>query len=102
MIKDAPDPGNGFTIREYLGGGYWKQAYRATSAFSTADVALLYFHDETRTDVVAKDVLNLLRSTAKHEFLSRSLSWRSARTGWSPVHHRGTFGTTIGSDDAAQ
>jgi len=69
-IRDVPTPGGGYTLREYLGGGYWKRAFRATSAFNTADVCLLYFHDESRTDIVAKDVLNLLRATAKHPFSS--------------------------------
>lgn len=70
MTVDFPKPGKGYVIREYLGGGFWKRAFRASSANSTADVALLYPHDESRSDILLKDVHNLIRTARGHEFSS--------------------------------
>jgi serine/threonine protein kinase len=68
-MSDAfPQPGKGYVIRERLGGGFWKQAYRATSTRSTADVALLYPHDDSRSDILLKDVSNLIRAARGHPF----------------------------------
>ncbi len=63
-----PEPGHGFKIRGYLGGGFWKRAYRASSDFHTADVALLYFRDESRNDIIRKDVENLILVTKESEY----------------------------------
>jgi serine/threonine protein kinase len=68
MGEALPMPGLGYVIRELLGGGNWKSAYRASSSYRLADVALLYFHDESKRDIVAKDVTNLLRTVSKHRF----------------------------------
>lgn len=62
MAENFPNPGEGFTIREYLGGGHWKSAYRATTPFRLADVAVLFFHDNVDYDAVAKDVSSLIRA----------------------------------------
>lgn len=70
MVVDFPNPGKGYVIREYLGGGFWKRAFRATSANNTADVALLYPHDDTRSDILLKDVQNLIRAARGHEYSS--------------------------------
>ncbi len=68
MGPQLPNPGMGFVIRERLGGGAWKTAYRAASSYRLADVALLYFHDDNAHEVVAKDVRNLLRTISKHKY----------------------------------
>jgi serine/threonine protein kinase len=62
MAERFPNPGEGYTIREYLGGGHWKSAYRASTPFRLADVALLFFHDNVNFATVAKDVANLIRA----------------------------------------
>lgn len=68
MVMEFPLPGRGYVIREYLGGGFWKRAFRASSTRSTADVALLYPHDDKRSDVLLRDVENLIRGAGGHEF----------------------------------
>lgn len=68
MIQN-PNPGLGYKVREYLGGGNWKTAYRASSPYSLADVALLFFHDDNESDVIAKDVSSYLRATASHKYV---------------------------------
>ena len=70
MNTSMPNPDKGYKIREYLGGGFWKRAYRASSDYSTADVALLYFRDESRNDIIQKDVVNLIRATKGREYSS--------------------------------
>jgi hypothetical protein len=62
MADKFPNPGEGYTIREYLGGGYWKSAYRASTPFRLADVAVLFFHDDVDRDAVARDVSSLVRA----------------------------------------
>lgn len=69
-MGELPNPGLGYKIREYLGGGNWKSAYRATSPYSLADVALLFFHDDEKPDVVVKDVTSLLRTMSSHRYAS--------------------------------
>src|SRR3954471_9992593 len=67
-MGELPKPGLGYKVREYLGGGNWKSAYRATSPYSLADVALLFFHDDEQPDIVVKDVSSLLRTIPKHRY----------------------------------
>jgi serine/threonine protein kinase len=62
MTEKFPNPGEGYTIREYLGGGHWKRAYRASTPFRLADVALLFFHENVDNDAVARDVSSLIRA----------------------------------------
>lgn len=62
MTTEFPKPGLGYTIREFVGAGNWKTAYRASSSNELADVALLYPNDETAERFFAKDVYNILRS----------------------------------------
>jgi serine/threonine protein kinase len=54
--------GRGYTVREYLGGGQWKSAYRASTPFRLADVALLFFHENVDYHAVAKDVSSLIKA----------------------------------------
>ncbi|MDD1535907.1 hypothetical protein C7U89_21110 [Bradyrhizobium sp. WBOS4] len=68
VMGELPNPGLGYKVREYLGGGNWKSAYRATSPYSLADVALLFFHDDEKPDVVVKDVTSLIRTMSKHRY----------------------------------
>ncbi|MBK3663628.1 protein kinase [Bradyrhizobium diazoefficiens] len=67
-MGELPNPGLGYKVREYLGGGNWKSAYRATSPYSLADVALLFFHDDEKPDIVVKDVTSLIRTMSKHRY----------------------------------
>jgi serine/threonine protein kinase len=62
MTAEFPKPGLGYTIREFVGAGNWKTAYRASSSNELADVALLYPNDEIAERFFAKDVYNILRS----------------------------------------
>ena len=68
MRETLPNPGFGYKVREYLGGGNWKAAYRGSSPYNLADVALLFFHDDEKTDAVVKDVTSLLRTISKHQY----------------------------------
>lgn len=63
-----PTPGNGFTIREKLGSGNWKTAYRATSMHIASDVAILYFHDAALQKAFTTEVLAQLRAARGHIF----------------------------------
>lgn len=63
-----PKPGLGFAIRELVGAGNWKTAYRASSSNELADVALLYPNDEMAERFFAKDVYNILRSISGEEY----------------------------------
>jgi serine/threonine protein kinase len=67
-MEQFPQPGNGFTIREKLGEGNWKTAYRATSMHSAGDVAILYFHDESMQKAFTGEVLAQLRAAKTHKF----------------------------------
>jgi serine/threonine protein kinase len=67
-MEDFPSPGNGYTIRERLGAGNWKTAYRATSMHSAADVAILYFHDASMQQAFTGEVLAQLRAAKGHIF----------------------------------
>ncbi len=70
MAPPFPVPGHGYTIRELVGGGNWKTAYRASSAYNLGDVALLYLHDEKHKNIFAKDVFNILRGKADHPYFT--------------------------------
>jgi len=65
-MEAFPIPGNGYTIRERLGSGNWKTAYRATSMHSAADVAILYFHDVTMQKAFTGEVQAQLRAAKGH------------------------------------
>jgi serine/threonine protein kinase len=65
---ESPNPGHGYTIREYLASGNWKTAYRASSQYKLSDVALLYFNDDCRPDFIAKDVFNQVRALSMHDY----------------------------------
>src|SRR4051812_8807617 len=67
-MEKFPQPGNGYSIRERLGSGNWKTAYRATSMHSAGDVALLYFHDESMQKAFTGEVLGQLRAAKKHPY----------------------------------
>jgi serine/threonine protein kinase len=67
-MEKFPNPGNGYTIREKLGVGNWKTAYRATSMHSAGDVAILYFHDESMQKAFTGEVLAQLRAAKKHKY----------------------------------
>lgn len=83
-MVDLPNPGLGYKVREYLGGGNWKSAYRATSPYSLADVALLFFHDDEKPDIVVKDVTSLLRTISSHryaDYLARFYGFQQGQDG---------------------
>jgi hypothetical protein len=67
-MEKFPNPGNGYTIREKLGVGNWKTAYRATSMHSAGDVAILYFHDDSMQKAFTGEVLAQLRAGKKHKY----------------------------------
>lgn len=67
-MEHFPTPGNGYTIREKLGTGNWKTAYRASSMHSAADVALLYFHDDSQHKAFTGEVINHLHTMRKHPY----------------------------------
>jgi serine/threonine protein kinase len=67
-MTEFPTPGHGYTIREKLGSGNWKTAYRATSMHSATDVAILYFHDEALQKAFTGEVLAQLRAARQHVF----------------------------------
>ena len=71
-------------IRERLGGGMWKTAYRASSLYSLSDVALLYFHDDAAFENIAGEQRNLLLSASDHEYkeyLARYDGWIKGQDG---------------------
>lgn len=67
-MDEFPNPGFGYTIRQKLGSGNWKTAYRATSMHSATDVAILYFHDESMQRAFTGEVLAQLRAAKGHVF----------------------------------
>lgn len=67
-METFPVPGNGYTIREKLGSGNWKTAYRATSMHSAADVAILYFHDASMQKAFTGEVQAQLRAAKGHVY----------------------------------
>jgi serine/threonine protein kinase len=56
MSQGIPQPGHGYTVRQYLGGGYWKKAFRAVSHLSMRDVAVLVYKDPSARDEMLKDM----------------------------------------------
>jgi serine/threonine protein kinase len=70
MKMKFPNPGHGFKIRELVGGGNWKTAYRAASTYDLGDVALLYLRDDKNKSVFAKDVFNILRGKSDHKYFA--------------------------------
>ncbi|ANT53064.1 protein kinase domain-containing protein [Mesorhizobium amorphae] len=55
-----PDPGPQYRIKERIGGGAWKTAYRASQVGALEDVALLYFHDDNMVGELIKEFSKLL------------------------------------------
>lgn len=53
-------PGKGFKVRQYLGSGAWKSAFRGSAESSVEDIALLCYHSGTSDDA-ANDLKQLLR-----------------------------------------
>ena len=45
ILKMFPNPGFGYTIKERLGAGHWKEAFRAYNPSHGKDVALVFFRD---------------------------------------------------------
>jgi serine/threonine protein kinase len=62
-----PEPGFGYTIKERLGAGRWKEAFRAFNASHGRDVALVFFRDknENRTASLEGSKLMSLAAQAK-------------------------------------
>jgi serine/threonine protein kinase len=81
MAEKFPDPGEGYTIREYLGGGHWKSAYRASTPFRLADVALLFFHDNADYDTIVKDITSLIRSARGDPYSKHLAQFHAVVTG---------------------
>lgn len=71
MTATFPKPGRGYLIREYLGGGAMKEAYRATSPVGFRDVAILRYIQRSDEAEMEKDfnVLRRLRNTEFSEYL---------------------------------
>lgn len=61
MTHDWPNPGKGYVVREYLGGGMWKDAYRAVVLSRMTDVALLVYKQQTNIEVHLADLAILMR-----------------------------------------
>ncbi len=78
---EYPIPGNGYTIREYLGGGNWKDAFRASTPVSLSDVALLYFRQESTNEILQKDVVNLLRAVSQHKYAGYLAEFKGVQKG---------------------
>lgn len=55
MTSELPTPGKGYVLREHLGGGYWKDAYRGVSRLRMQDVALLTYKDDEAVKQMGKD-----------------------------------------------
>jgi len=84
MTERFPDPGEGYAIREYLGGGHWKSAYRASTPYRLADVAVLFFHENVNYAAVAKDVSSLIRAAPNDpnsKYLAKFYSLNTAPEG---------------------
>jgi serine/threonine protein kinase len=62
-----PNPGHGYKIKEQLGSGAWKTAYRGSAPGILPDVALLCYH-QSNPDDVAKDAATLIRLTSEHVY----------------------------------
>jgi serine/threonine protein kinase len=61
------NPGHGYKLKERLGSGAWKTAYRGSAPGILPDVALLCYH-ESNPDDVAKDAGTLIRLSGEHPF----------------------------------
>jgi serine/threonine protein kinase len=81
MLEKFPNPGEGYTIREYLGGGHWKSAFRASTPFRLADVALLFFHENVGDDAITKDATSLIRTVPRHRYSGYLARFYSLDTG---------------------
>ncbi len=56
MPSDLPKPGKGYVVRERLGRGAWKEAFRGVNQLEMRDVALLVYRDKDGTDQMLKDI----------------------------------------------
>jgi serine/threonine protein kinase len=81
MKAEFPNPGHGFKIKELVGGGNWKTAYRASSTYDLGDVALLYLRDDKNQNVFAKDVFNILRGKSDHRFFAYLAEFKGINLG---------------------
>lgn len=79
--RKFPSPGHGYTIRELVGGGNWKTAYRASSTYNLGDVALLYLNDQKNQDAFARDVFNSLRGNSEHPYFTYLAEFKGLFTG---------------------
>lgn len=81
--KHFPNPGFGYTIRSYLGGGNHKDAYRASSLHQARDVALLYFKSE-KTELIVHDFEKLLRVRVDHpdaQYIAQLIGYQTGKDG---------------------
>lgn len=60
-----PNPGLGYTIKERLGAGNWKEAFRATNPSHGKDVAIVFFRDKNEREEALKEGSKLLRLSLK-------------------------------------
>lgn len=61
MTVEFPEPGRAYKIRDLVGGGKWKTAYRATDVLQARDVALLYSNGTEGFESLKNDMESLLR-----------------------------------------
>lgn len=65
MRTQIPEPQGGYVPREYLGGGRWKQAFRAVSQLGMKDVALLMYADQENVQDMVGDFQRILEVSGK-------------------------------------
>jgi serine/threonine protein kinase len=87
MHDDFPKPGHGYTIRQYLGGGNHKDAYRASTISQSRDVALIYFKSEKPANIV-RDFERLMRVSSRDapgaEYVAQLIGFQLAGTDGRP------------------
>jgi serine/threonine protein kinase len=83
IIRKYPDPGSQYRIKERLGGGAWKTAYRATPVGMLEDVALLYFRDESQTQELINEIqkLMLLQNKKYSEYVAELKGYSKGKDG---------------------
>src|SRR5690349_927382 len=70
MMPSQPakhNPGNGYKLKEQLGSGAWKTAFRGSAPGILLDVALLCYHQSDPHNI-AKDTMTLIRLTSDHKY----------------------------------